>query len=119
MAGKNSIILVVEDEAILRMQLCDDLEDQGYRVADFPTGDEACSYLLTGGTCNLLLTDVRMPGKCDGLQLAKWVEGHHPNVPIILMSSHLTGSQIGDREFVAKPYETANLIKKVADMLAA
>jgi CheY-like chemotaxis protein len=105
------VILLVEDEFLVRVVLTDQLVEEGYLVIDCASGDEARDYLSSGGPVDLLLTDVRMPGHCDGLQLAEYVEAIRPQAPIILMSSHLRTEQVGGREFVP------TLMKKVAKML--
>jgi CheY-like chemotaxis protein len=117
MSSYRHVVLLVEDECMVRTLLCEQLEEEGYEVVDCASGDEACEYLRDGGRCDFLLTDVRMPGSCDGLQLADWVEANRPHAPIIIMSSHLTPEQIRGREFISKPYQSNTLISKLADML--
>ena len=70
--GKRTI-LIVEDEALVRVIGSDALEDAGYDVLEAASADEALRLLDANDDVRLLFTDIRMPGKLDGLQLANLV----------------------------------------------
>jgi CheY-like chemotaxis protein len=63
------IVLVVEDEIILRMFIADSLRDEGYQVLEAGRAEEALTILDAGIEVDLV-TDVRMPGAMDGMGLA-------------------------------------------------
>ncbi len=67
------VVLVVEDEAIIRMLLIDELEDAGFVVMEAEGADAAVVILSNGATIGVVVTDVRMPGSMDGLGLAAWM----------------------------------------------
>lgn len=84
MAGKH--ILVVEDEAIIRMLMVDVLEDAGFAVLEADSGDAAVVALKNGHNIQAVISDVRMPGSLDGIGLAAWMRDNTPSVPIIIVS---------------------------------
>jgi CheY-like chemotaxis protein len=104
-------VLVVEDEALLRITTVDHLRIEGFNVFDASNADEAISILEVEPTIDLLFTDIDMPGSMDGLKLAAAVRRRWPPVRIVLTSGkHMTG--VGELErqmFVAKPYSHDSL----------
>lgn len=108
-AATGPAILVVEDEAIIRMMLVDELEDAGYFVLEAENADDAVCQLLQWPDLRLVVTDVRMPGSIDGIGLARWMKEHRPDVPIIITSGFSTPPDVGAINpaicrIVAKPY---------------
>lgn len=98
--------LIAEDEALLRMNATEMLEDMGFLVAGAETADEALSF-LKANTVELLITDIHMPGKLDGLDLARTAAGEWPDLHIVICSgrSRIIASDLPPRtKFVAKPY---------------
>lgn len=84
MAG--SVVLIVEDEALIRMRLAHELEVNGFRVFEAENADQAMVKLLDEHNIGFVVTDLRMPGSIDGLGLAAWMRVHTPLVPIIITS---------------------------------
>jgi two-component system, response regulator PdtaR len=79
-------ILVVEDEALLRMYAADLLEENGFGVVEAENADAALKLLETRDDVRLLFTDIQMAGSGDGMDLARQVHARWPN---ICWSSHL------------------------------
>jgi response regulator RpfG family c-di-GMP phosphodiesterase len=67
MGQEKPTILVVEDEALLRLYAADLLEENGFSVVEAENADAALKVLETREDVRLLFTDVRMPGSCDGM----------------------------------------------------
>ena len=115
--NKNAVILVVEDELFVRLMAIDAIEDAGYDVVGVETGDEALILLASRGDIGLLFTDIKMPGKVDGLELTAQVRARWPALPILLTSGHLYH---GDESvpatipFLQKPYRASALIAEIA-----
>ncbi|MFZ2160348.1 MAG: response regulator, partial [Bradyrhizobium sp.] len=65
-----AVVLVVEDEMLLRMRAVDMVEDAGYTSVQAVDADEAVTILESRSDIALLLTDIQMPGSMDGLRLA-------------------------------------------------
>jgi CheY-like chemotaxis protein len=79
-------ILLVEDETLIRMTLAEMLEEAGYVVVEAATGDEACTLMHAANGFDVLLTDIQMPGKADGIEVAQHFHAHHPNAPVVFMT---------------------------------
>ena len=82
------MILVVEDEALIRMSLADHLETEGFEVVEAPTGDRAKELITDGTPITALITDVMMPG-LDGLALLEHLrqDPKTRTVPVIILSA--------------------------------
>lgn len=110
-------ILVVEDEAIIRLELVDWLSDLGLVVLAANNADEAIALLDTHPEIELLMTDVRMPGSMDGARLAHHVRRRWPPVKIIVVSG-LVDTPLRDLPkdsiFLPKPFELGNLWKTLS-----
>jgi CheY-like chemotaxis protein len=81
-----TVILVVEDEALLRLLLMEVLEEAGFEVIEAGTADDAVLLLAHRPDIRLVFTDVDMPGVLDGFQLAQHVQDHHRDVAVIIGS---------------------------------
>ncbi len=110
------IILVVEDEPLVRELSVGELADAGFDVREAPTADEALDVLNSGAAIVLVFTDVNMPGDLDGLQLAVMVRERWPKIRVIVTSG---GGQVGaaqvspPAEFMAKPYALDEMVAAV------
>jgi CheY-like chemotaxis protein len=114
------IVLVVEDEMLLRMRAVNIVEDAGYISVEAVDADEALAILQSRSDIALLFTDVQMPGSMDGLQLAHAVRERWPPIKIILVSGQLkpSGSAIPlDTRFFAKPLKSDEMIAEMRDMI--
>lgn len=119
MALKTGVVLVVEDEILVRMGIVGELEDAGFTVFEAAHADEAIALLEAHPSINLLFTDVDMPGSIDGLKLAAAVRNRWPPVKIIVTSGQfkLADSDLpaGSR-FFPKPYLGAAVAKALREM---
>lgn len=116
------VVLVVEDEMVLRMRVVDMVEDAGYHPVEAVDADEAMSILQSRSDIALMLTDVQMPGSMSGLQLAHEVHERWPPVKIILASGQLklSASEIPrDSRFFGKPLNSDQMIAEMRDMLGS
>jgi DNA-binding NtrC family response regulator len=115
-----SIVLIVEDEMLLRMRVVDMVEDAGYVPVEAVDADEAMVILRSRSDIVLMLTDVQMPGSMNGLQLAHAVRENWPPIKIILASGQLklSGNDIppGSR-FFGKPLQSTEIIAEMREML--
>ena len=114
------VVLVVEDEMLLRMRAVDMVEDAGYVPVEAVDADEALAILQSRSDIVLLFTDVQMPGSMNGLQLAHVVHERWPPIKILLASGQLklSGSDIPqDSRFFGKPLKSDEMIAEMRDML--
>jgi CheY-like chemotaxis protein len=79
-------VLLAEDEFLIRMMLAEDLEAAGYDVVEAETGDDALAKSLGGDGCDVLVTDIEMPGSLDGLALAVRMRERHPDLPVVYVT---------------------------------
>src|ERR1700712_5056826 len=86
MTAPQPLVLLVEDEALIRMMTCECLQDAGLRVIEAADGHEALRAVRDNPDIDLIFTDVNMPGSVDGLELARRVHSTRPDIEIILTS---------------------------------
>lgn len=111
-------ILVVEDEILIRFILADSLRDIGYQILEAGDGDEALDILTSGQAIDLIVTDVRMPGGIDGMELTRRSKSLAPGRPVIVCSAHLFESEaFPANEFLSKPYSIAALADVIARLI--
>ena len=79
-------ILLVEDEGLIRITLAETLEEAGYSVTEAVNGDEACRLLRDADEYDVLLTDIQMPGKADGIEVARNFHQQRPTAPVVFMT---------------------------------
>lgn len=113
-------ILMVEDEALVRMHGTDMLEEAGFSVIQAADADEAMAILVRQDGVHLLFSDIDMPGSMDGLDLAHHVHERWPAIHLLLTSGHhrLNDSHVpADGQFLRKPWIQQELVDKVQQML--
>jgi DNA-binding NtrC family response regulator len=114
------VVLVVEDEMLLRMRAVDMVEDAGYVPVEAVDADEALTILQSRSDIALLFSDIQMPGSMSGLQLALAVHERWPRIKIILASGQLKLSQSEMPEnsrFFGKPLDSVEMIAEIRKML--
>lgn len=113
-------VLVVEDEALIRMVAADALADCGIMAWEAGDAGEALHVLEAHPAIGLVFTDVNMPGPMNGLGLAHEINLRRPDVELIVTSGAVT---IPDAElpdcgtFLRKPYPTSHLVSIVVRKL--
>jgi DNA-binding response OmpR family regulator len=116
---KNVTILVVEDEAVIRLMIADALREAGFGVVEAGTGDEALSLLESGIPVNLVFTDVMMPGKLDGLSLVSRLRVTRPELKVVVgsaLSPVWPAPNFVDL-FIGKPYDVPRAIARLKALL--
>jgi two-component system, response regulator PdtaR len=113
-------VLVVEDEALLRAFIADELRMAGFTVIEAGDADDAWTYLSAGGPVDVLLSDLLMPGSMDGLDLARKLKQQTPDVDVIIISGKQTPSksEVFDA-FLAKPFSAERAVAAVLTTLRA
>ena len=77
-ASTRQVVLIVEDEALVRMIAVDMIEEAGFEILEAANADEAILLLEARRDITVLFTDIEMPGSMDGLRLAQAVRGRWP-----------------------------------------
>ncbi len=113
---KPPVVLVVEDEALVRMDISDFLTDAGYRVIAEVSPEHALAVLNVRSDIVVLVTDINMPGSLNGCALARIVELRWPGIRIIATSGKgrpAPGELPGRALFLLKPYTPSALLEAV------
>jgi CheY-like chemotaxis protein len=115
-----AVVLVVEDEMLLRMRAVDMVEDAGFTSVEAVDADQAVAILESRSDIALLFTDIQMPGSMDGLKLAHAVHQRWPPIKIILVSGQLRLADLdipADSRFFGKPLEAKVMIAQMRSMV--
>jgi len=118
---KRPVVLVVEDEVLLRMNAVDMIEAAGFEVLEAATADDAIVLLETRTDIEVIFTDIQMPGSMDGLALARAVRGRWPPIKIIATSGqvNVTDHDLPDGgRFLPKPYSSAQIADTLHQFVA-
>jgi len=104
---RNPVVLVVEDESLVRVTALAIVEESGFETIAACNADEAIRALETHDDIGAVFTDVHMPGQMDGIELAEVVRNRWPAVALLVTSGkgQVIESELpnGSR-FLAKPY---------------
>ncbi|MDR6178451.1 MULTISPECIES: response regulator [unclassified Pseudomonas] len=112
----NLLAVVSEDELLLQALVREVLKQEGFHVETFGTADAALQFLeLHWQQVNVVVSNVRMPGVIDGIQLAKIVNERWPGVPFVLMSGYagLRSDIPAGVPFLHKPWTLDQLTEAV------
>jgi CheY-like chemotaxis protein len=114
-----AIILVVEDEMMIRMSTVDMVEDAGYTPVEAVDADRAVAILESRSDISLMVTDIQMPGSMDGLALARAVHNRWPSIKIIIVSGQLKQpiDLPNESRFLGKPLEARDMISQMRNMI--
>ncbi|MGO4670736.1 response regulator [Bosea sp. 2RAB26] len=110
------VVLVVDDDAIIRLDVVLMIEDAGFNVIEAENADEAIELLETRPGIQIIFTDIEMPGLMNGLNLAFAVRDRWPPVAIIIGSGRVRPQpdEMPDNvTFLRKPYSQASLVEAV------
>lgn len=114
-------ILIVEDEALLRMLAVDLVEEAGFLALEAANSTEAILLLETDADIRIVMTDIDMPGGVDGLKLAAIVRDRWPPISIIVVSGKQrpTASELpAGGIFFSKPYDVRKMAQQFHTMAA-
>jgi len=113
-------VLVIDDEAIVRISCKRVLEPEGYEVDVTATGQDALK-MLHEKEVDVVITDLLMPDM-DGLEVLKKIKQHWPHIPVIIITGYGTASTaaqavaLGAFEVIEKPFSPdaiLNVVKRV------
>jgi DNA-binding response OmpR family regulator len=114
-------VLVVDDEAMVRDVVTRYLERDGHRVIEAADG-EAARSLIERESPSLVLLDVMLPGRTDGLELCRWIRATS-DLPVILLTARveetdrIVGLELGADDYVTKPFSPRELATRVKTVL--
>ena len=116
-------LLFVDDNEDLRQYIRMAFADQ-YHVVDVESGEAALKYLSENGECDIVVSDVMMPGM-QGDELCRRIKENKETswLPVILLTAKagrdfmIEGLDLGADDYIAKPFDSAILASKIASML--
>jgi len=111
------VVLVVEDEPIIRLHAAMTIEDAGYDVLEAANADEAIALLESRPDIRVVFSDIEMPGSMDGLRLIHAVRHRWPPVLLVLTSGRVspTADELPENTvFLHKPYLPRDLLRAMA-----
>jgi CheY-like chemotaxis protein len=115
------VILVVEDDGIIRMTAVDLIERAGLEAVEANNADEAIKVLEARPEIHLVFTDVEMPGTMDGIKLVHHIRDRWPPIKLIVASGRMIVEQNNLPEgvrFFGKPYDPADLVQSIIQLVA-
>ena len=111
--SRRPVVLIVEDELLLRMDAADMIAGAGFEVVEAGNADQAIEILEARADVTVVFTDIQMPGSMDGLKLARAVRGRWPPIKIVATSGHLHVREQDLPEggrFLPKPYSSGQVM---------
>ena len=118
---KRPVVLIVEDDFLLRMDAADMIKAAGFEVIEAGNADQAIEVLEARPDITVVFTDIQMPGSMDGLKLARAVRGRWPPIKIIATSGLV---DVGEKDlpeggrFLRKPYGPGELACVLRELTA-
>jgi CheY-like chemotaxis protein len=119
MAIFRPVILIVEDEFLLRKDAAEIIAKAGFEVVEAANADEAIAILEARSDIHVVFTDIQMPGSMDGLKLARFVRGRWRPIKIVTTSGFV---RVGEADlpegsrFLSKPYRPAQIVETLQEM---
>ena len=117
---KKAVILVVEDEALIRIGAVQMLEEAGFAAVEASNAGDAIRILDLRSDIRAVFTDINLPGTLDGMRLARLVRRRWPPIHLILTSGLVSpkeGELPANGRFIRKPYETEHVIATIRELL--
>ncbi len=118
---KRWVVLVSEDDALMRMIMSDTLRDRGLEVIEEESAERAISRISRRSDINLVVTDIQLAGELSGLDLAHWITENRPEIRILAVSGFprdVVGSSRPERyTFMSKPFSPSTLAREAFALL--
>jgi CheY-like chemotaxis protein len=117
-------VLVVADEVLVRMAVSEYLRECGYNVVEASDAREAIEIMTSDVMVDIAFSDITMPGSLDGFALAQWIRRERPDIKVVLTSgvarsAKAAGELCEEGPTLAKPYEHADLERRIRALLAS
>jgi CheY-like chemotaxis protein len=122
--GRGETVVIVEDDASVRLLVVAVLNELGYRAIEAADGNQALPILMSSIQIDLMISDVGLPG-LNGRQLAEIVRQSRPELPILFITGYaaMAASRASflapAMDMIAKPFDMDELAKKIQSMLTA
>jgi CheY-like chemotaxis protein len=118
--SERPVVLIVEDEALIRLNAVEMIETAGFQAMEAANADEAIRILESRDDIRIVFTDVHMPGSIDGLKLAHAIRDRWPPIKLIVTSGQMlvpeSGMPSGGR-FFSKPYQSTEIARVLHELV--
>ncbi len=113
------VVLVVEDEPLIRLSIADELRTYGWDVLEASSGEHALT-LIPENQIDLVFTDIRLAGHMSGWETAEALRTRDPALPILYTSGYACdlSRQVAGSLFIRKPYEPGFVIEACYNLMA-
>jgi CheY-like chemotaxis protein len=122
MHSHRPVLLVVEDDFLVRLTLVDALSDLGFEILEAEDARGGLSLLCDRSDIELMLTDINLPGGSDGFALARAARVIRPRLPVIYASGRYSRAephqQVDGARFIAKPFTPTLAAVVIHELLA-
>ncbi|MGI4861760.1 MAG: PAS domain S-box protein [Janthinobacterium lividum] len=124
-AEQGETVLVVDDEATVRMLVTEVLEDLGYTAIEAADGPAGLQVIASGARIDLLVTDVGLPGGLNGRQLADAARVVRPGLKVLFITGYAENATVGDGDLepgmhlLTKPFAIDVLASRISELLDA
>jgi len=124
-ADSGETILVIDDEALVRMLVVDALQDAGYRTLEAADGPEGLKILRSDARIDLLITDVGLPNGMNGRQVADAARELRPNLKVMFVTGYAETAVLGHglldpgMQVVTKPFDMGGLTKRIQEFMGS
>jgi CheY-like chemotaxis protein len=106
------VVLVVEDEFLLRCDVTDSLREAGYSVVETASGEEAIGFCKSNMSIDIVFTDISLIGSASGWDVGECFRADRPNVSLIYTSGKSIDPErrVPGSAFIAKPYQNDDVV---------
>ena len=121
MTSTRHVVLIVEDEPVLRIMAADMVEEAGFEVVEAADATQAMRILESRSDVNIVFTDVAMPRGMDGVVLASVIHDRWPQIEIIVTSGYVAAADVilpAGSVFFSKPYPHDKIVAAMQQMAA-
>jgi CheY-like chemotaxis protein len=110
--GTHTVVLIVEDEALVRYTVAQELRAAGYEVIESSTAEDAIARLQAGPRIDVVFTDIQLAGQLTGWDVAEQFRAANPDLPIIYASGNAAdrSRRVRGSLFFNKPYRPAEVV---------
>jgi CheY-like chemotaxis protein len=111
-------VLVVEDDPLVREVAVEALIAEGFGVIEAATGEEAIKH-CSADRVDLIFTDIRLPGKITGWDIAEHCRGANPTIPVIYATgySHVQPRPVSGSVSLYKPYRPSQIVDAIYTLM--
>ncbi len=122
---KDASILIVEDDGIIALRSMELLAKHGYHLpCPLASGEDTLEYLETSPRPDLILMDIGLMGRMDGIETARRIRSRY-DIPVIFITAYSTDTRMGEAKelspagYLIKPFVEQQLLAIVRNILAA